>query len=84
MSIKIHLPDNSEFFSEKNYFNNIPEVGKNFCICYDPEYHNDMIRNRCRRCFKCYNSIVVEKTEDNTEIWIEYVQRLNKRDMGLE
>lgn len=75
MGIKIHLPNDDEFNIHQGADSRRckPEINKNFCICYDVRYYD---KNSgwflCKHCCRCLNAIVVEKTEDNKEIWIEF------------
>ena len=79
MSIKVYLPDNREFNYEFDTDINFrrPELNKNFYICYNK------VKEPCRACYKCFYSIVVEKTEDNKEIWVEYIERKRKQNERL-
>ena len=69
MSIKIHLPDNSEFEIKQNcdVSSRAPEVDQRFYICY-----NFTLNFKCNLCRKCNHNIVVEMSEDRSEIWVEF------------
>ena len=76
----IHLPNNDQFNIDLNRIKHLgrcmPEVGKNFFICYNTAFCK-LVNGYCycNGCWKCWNSIVVEKTEDNEEIWVEFINR---------
>ena len=75
MSIKVHLPDNYEYeysydFDAKG---NRPEINKRFVICSNSKRLNEAPQNKkCFFCYNCAKNIIVEKTEDDKEIWIEF------------
>ena len=74
----VHLPDNSEFFY--SHYHCRPELGKNLSICYNIECNqkSELRICNCKHCYKCCNSIVVEKTEDDKEIWVEFIKKVEE------
>ena len=69
----INLPDNSKLVNKYIDHYRI-ELGRSVDACFNKiNYINNRFgQGMCYFCNKCKQAIVVEKTEDNKEIWVEF------------
>jgi len=73
MIITVNTPDNKSF--KVNCIYSI-KLDKNLVICFEEPDYAERAPNRrkpCISCYKCKKNIVTEITEDEKEVWVEFV-----------
>ena len=69
--ITMHLPNNAEtFLSEDSIVYPKLNLGYTLYVCT-----NALMRlGNCDHCGCCKYAVIVEKTEDNKDFWIQYIE----------